>query len=602
MSVISWNCRGLGNPSAVPDLKYLVRHFSPDVLFLSETLVHRNKIEAFRYLLGFDSCFSVDCISRSGGLALFWRTSSNCQLINYSNNHITVEITDSVLGLWRLTGYYGYPNGERRRAAWDFLRQLSNQYSDPWCIFGDFNDIMDDNEKRGRTSRPRWLINGFRQAVLDAGLSDVPVEGYPFTWVKSLGTPRAVEERLDRALANNAWFTLFPNANLENLVAPVSDHYPILLNRNPVPRPYLRHRNFRYENAWHIEPGFKDFVTNSWNMQDHVNIIPKLSACAGDMTSWSKDHCSKLKIDIAECRREMDNIKLNISGDRQNQLLEARRKMNRLLAQDDSYWCQRAKAHWFKDGDRDTKFFHASATARKKVNKIVSLEDDEGNKVTNDLGMRDLAKNYFLQLFQQHQSASEPVIEVIRQSISAHDNLCLTAPFTKEEFRIAMFSMHLDKCPGPDGYNPGFYQHFWSLCSDDIFKECCAWLDTGQFPPDLNMTNIALIPKGHSQHSMKDWRPIALCNVLYKLISKVLANRLKVVLSQCISDSQSAFVLGRSILDNAMVAIEVVHFMKTKTKGTDGYVALKLDISKAYDRMDWDYPRQVMLKMGFDHK
>lgn len=108
-----------------------------------------------------------------------------------------------------------------------------------------------------------------------------------------------------------------------------------------------------------------------------------------------------------------------------------------------------------------------------------------------------------------------------------------------------MFSMHPDKCHGPDGYNLGFYQHFWSLCSDDIFKECCAWLDMGQFPPDLNMTNIALIPKGHSQHSMKDWRPIALCNVLYKLISKVLANRLKVVLSQCISDSQSAFVPGR---------------------------------------------------------
>lgn len=98
MSVISWNCRGLGSPSAVPDLKYLVRHFNPDILFLSETLVRRNKIEVFRYLLGFDSCFSVDCTDRSGGLALFRCTSSNWQLANYSNNHITVEITDSVHG------------------------------------------------------------------------------------------------------------------------------------------------------------------------------------------------------------------------------------------------------------------------------------------------------------------------------------------------------------------------------------------------------------------------------------------------------------------------------------------------------------------------
>jgi len=114
----------------------------------------------------------------------------------------------------------------------------------------------------------------------------------------------------------------------------------------------------------------------------------------------------------------------------------------------------------------------------------------------------------------------------------------------------------------------------------------------GQFPTDLNMKNIALIPKGNAHHSTKDWRLIALCNVHYKLISKVLANRLKVVLSECICDSQSAFVSGCSILDNAMVAIEVIHFMKTKTRENDGYVVFKLDISKTYDNMDWDYLRQ----------
>ena len=100
---------------------------------------------------------------------------------------------------------------------------------------------------------------------------------------------------------------------------------------------------------------------------------------------------------------------------------------------------------------------------------------------------------------------------------------------------------------------------------------------------------------------MKDWRPIALCNVLYKLISKVLANRLKVVLPQCISDNQSSFVPGRSILDNAMVAIEVLHSMKLRSQRNDGNVALKLDISKAYDRMDWEYLGVVMIKMGFNN-
>lgn len=131
MSLVAWNCRGLDSPSTIPDIKCLVRPFNPDLLFLSETLAHINKIEEICFLLGYDCCFHVDRTSGSGGLALFWCNYLNCQLINFSNNHITIEIVDSVTGPWRMTGYYGYPNGGRRRAAWDFLRQLSNQFAGP---------------------------------------------------------------------------------------------------------------------------------------------------------------------------------------------------------------------------------------------------------------------------------------------------------------------------------------------------------------------------------------------------------------------------------------------------------------------------------------
>jgi hypothetical protein len=98
---------------------------------------------------------------------------------------------------------------------------------------------------------------------------------------------------------------------------------------------------------------------------------------------------------------------------------------------------------------------------------------------------------------------------------------------------------------------------------------------------------------------MKDMRPISLCNVLYKIVSKVLANRLKSCLDKLVSQEQSAFVEGRSILDNALIAIEVIHAMKRKTKGHRGELALKIDISKAYDKVDWGFLCGMLVRMGF---
>jgi hypothetical protein len=332
---------------------------------------------------------------------------------------------------------------------------------------------MDANEKRGRTACSPWLINGFRQAVLDSGLSDIPVDGYPYTWFKYLGTAHAVEERLDRALANNDWFGLFPNAKLENLVAPASDHYPIFLECSPIARPYQNRRNFRFENAWKFEPGFNDFFSERWAISGTDSVVTRLDSCAGDLSDWSKTHCYKIRKAIATCRQRLTHLRNNFTGTQQDQIAAVSRNLSQLMLQDDVYWRQRAKKHWYKDGDKNTKFSHASATARKKANRILSLEDDNGTKVTNSDALCSVAKNYFSDIFQQQPSHMSPVIDAISQTVTNDDNLLLTSPFLKEEFREAIFSMNPDKCPGPDGYNPGFYQHFWSLCSDDIFKDCC---------------------------------------------------------------------------------------------------------------------------------
>ena len=117
--------------------------------------------------------------------------------------------------------------------------------------------------------------------------------------------------------------------------------------------------------------------------------------------------------------------------------------------------------------------------------------------------------------------------------------------------------------------------------------------------PEINHTNIVLIPKVKNPQKMFEFRPISLCNVIYKIISKVLANKLKQVLPDIISPTQSAFVSGRLIIDNVLVAYETIHTMHVRKKGKKGTMALKLDISKAYDQVEWPFLQKIMEKLGF---
>jgi len=179
-------------------------------------------------------------------------------------------------------------------------------------------------------------------------------------------------------------------------------------------------------------------VQNCWQQYHDNDIITKLGGCVEDLKHWSKSHCNKLKVEIEECRNNL----MRFRGSNDTMHYESlQRIMTHLLIQEDAYWRQRAKNHWYKDGDLNTKFFHASATARKKVNRIYFLENDVGTRVYDNSGMASVAKDYFKELFQAKQSTGDPVLNCLRQVITEEDNHQLTAPFLMEEFKEAMFSM-----------------------------------------------------------------------------------------------------------------------------------------------------------------
>lgn len=182
-----------------------------------------------------------------------------------------------------------------------------------------------------------------------------------------------------------------------------------------------------------------------------------------------------------------------------------------------------------------------------------------------------------------------------------HDmNLSLLREFSDEEIKKALQDIGDLKAPGADGMSSLFYKQYWEVVGNDVIREVRSFLAGGAISEGWNETVVVLIPKVPSPERIKGLRPISLCNVIYKVASKVLSNRLKLILPEIISLNQSAFVPGRLITDNVLLAYEFTHFMKTKRSGLDGYAALKLDMSKAYNHVEWVFLRRMMDKMGFD--
>lgn len=181
-------------------------------------------------------------------------------------------------------------------------------------------------------------------------------------------------------------------------------------------------------------------------------------------------------------------------------------------------------------------------------------------------------------------------------------NEILTGEYQEWEVEVALKQMAPLKAPGLDGMPPLFYQNFWHLVRGDVIHTVLHFLNLGSLPNPLNHTFITLIPKTKNPKSVSEFRPISLCNVLYKIFSKVVANRLKRVLLHIISEHLSAFIKGRLITDNILVAYETLHYMKNHNSGRSGYMALKLDLSKAYDRVEWSFLKKLMVQMGFDER
>lgn len=191
-------------------------------------------------------------------------------------------------------------------------------------------------------------------------------------------------------------------------------------------------------------------------------------------------------------------------------------------------------------------------------------------------------------------------MEAVDKVVTQDMNDQLIAEVQENKIKKAVFQMNALKASGPDRYNGLFFQKYWEIIKDDVCKAVRGFFQSGHMLSEINRTNMVLIPKVQTAEEVNQFRPIGLCNFVYKIIAKIMVNRLKNMLGDLITENQAAFVPKRMIQDNIVIAHEFFHHLKRKKEGKLGELGLKIDMNKAYDRVEWDFLQKVMEKMGFN--
>ncbi|XP_042964017.1 uncharacterized protein LOC122298309 [Carya illinoinensis] len=519
-----------------------------------------------------------------------------------SNQFVSVKVEEKGF-VFILTIVYAKCNPVERKHLWDDLVEMS--YGNlPWLLCGDFNIIREDSERRGGLPRPFSAMGDFNICLQNCGVMDMRSQGASMTWCNGHSGLSRSWARLDRCFLNPNFLNCFPNVFSQVLPRNTSDHAPLVIQMGEDPFRYGP-SPFRFQFMWTDHADFLSFVEGIWNQAGFgaglFKLSSKLKRLKVALRDWNQRVFGRTDVIIKELEQRIDRIENSLQNsysiEDDNDLLAANLELLTWKGREDIRLSHMAKNRWLKDGDNNSKFFHAYLNA-KKQKRVTDMVLADGTHLNNPLEIHKAAVDHFNQFLSENSIRDFPSLQdLISPVITTDENMRLCITPSIDDIKDALFSIPIDSSPGLDGFGSGFFRFCWEIVKEDLLEAVSEFFQHQLLPRYYSASFIVLIPKVDSPTGFDKFRPISLCSVVYKICAKILVSRLTNLLPKMISQEQGAFIPGRSIFENISLTQEMVHSINKTIYG--GNVLVKLDMSKAYDRVNWRFLIHVLGVFGF---
>lgn len=374
--------------------------------------------------------------------------------------------------------------------SWSLLRHpLSDSAGNPRLCSGDFNEILSNADKFGGWAINPYRSQRFKSCIDHCGLTDLGFSGPRFTWTNLRQAGGIIRDRLDRALCNNDWHLLYPNTKIFHLPITHFDHCPVLLNLNPRLRRTVR--PFRFESIWFSDPSLFCVVKESWS-----NSTNSYTNCVSDfkdrVSLWNKTtfgniflRKKRLAARILGVQKSLDSVSNSFLIDLEKSLIN---DYNGILKMEEDFWALKARINYTLDGDRNTKFFHASALSHRRRNKIFALKNSNNSWLYEEGQIKEVIVTHFKDLFTSS-SIFENLFPQTTLTFPTIDNTLhcsLFNPPSLQEIRSVLHTFKPWKAPGPNGLHPAFFQRCWNLINTSVFHCVREAFVTGKIHPEIN--------------------------------------------------------------------------------------------------------------------